>query len=241
VNGAVIGLEGVKLRLGGEVLLDVARFELPHASCTILSGRNGAGKTTLLKIAAGLQRPDEAGVQTDQGVLDWRKARPILRKHSIYMHQHAYMFDLNVAGNVAYGLRIAGVPAAQRNDQVRTALAWAGLADLATRSARHLSGGERQRLALARARVLSPALLLLDEPTTNMDEEARQQSFFLIRRMVSEGTGVVIASHDRHLIGQLGDRHVHLADGGLSEMDNASTSAPPPGAGAAVQGTAKAR
>ena len=100
-----------------------------------------------------------------------------------------------------------------------TALDWAGLAHLARRNARKLSGGERQRLALARARVLSPAVLLLDEPTTNMDQEARQQSFFLIRRMVSEGMGVVIASHDRQVIGQLGDRHLDLADGRLREVE----------------------
>ena len=239
MNVAVICLEGVKLRLGGEVLLDVARFELPRASCTILSGKNGAGKTTLLKIAAGLQRPDEASVQTDTGDFDWRGARPMLRRHSIYMHQHAYMFDLNVGDNVAYGLRKAGVPAAQRIERVRTALAWAGLADLEGRSARHLSGGERQRLALARARVLSPALLLLDEPTTNMDDEARQQSFFLIRRMVSEGTGIVIASHDRQMIGQLGDQHVHLADGALTTVDNASKPSRPRASGATVQNAAE--
>ena len=228
------------MRMGGEPLLDIARFELPSASCTILSGRNGAGKTTLLKIAAGLQRPDAASVQTDSTSLDWRSARPMLRKHSVYMHQHAYMFDLSVGDNVAYGLRKAGVPAAQRSEQVRTALVWAGLAELETRSARHLSGGERQRLALARARVLSPALLLLDEPTTNMDEEARQQSFFLIRRLVSEGTGVVIASHDRQIIGQLGDRHVNLADGKLAAGQKSTRPAPARGADVPVHSAAKA-
>ena len=228
------------MRMGGEPLLDIARFELPSGSCTILSGRNGAGKTTLLKIAAGLLRPDAASVQTGSGSLDWRSARPMLRTHSIYMHQHAYMFDSSVGDNVAYGLRKAGVPAAQRIERVRTALAWAGLADLEARSARHLSGGERQRLALARARVLSPALLLLDEPTTNMDEEARQQSFFLIRRLVSEGTGVVIASHDRQIIGQLGDRHVNLADGRLVAVEKSTRSAPARGADVPVHSAAKA-
>ena len=228
------------MRMGGEPLLDIARFELPCASCTILSGRNGVGKTTLLKIAAGLQRPDAASVQTGSGSFDWRSARPMLRKHSIYMHQHAYMVDQSVGDNVAYGLRKAGVPAAQRIERVRTALVWAGLADLEARSARHLSGGERQRLALARARVLSPALLLLDEPTTNMDEEARQQSFFLIRRLVSEGTGVVIASHDRQIIGQLGDRHVNLADGKLAAVQKSTRPAPARGADVPVHSAAKA-
>lgn len=225
MNGPAICLTSVKIRMGGEPLLAVARFELPAGSCTILSGRNGAGKTTLLKIAAGLMKPDQGTVQTSGASLHWRSARSVLRKHSIYMHQHAYMFDASVADNVAYGLRKAGVPSARREDAVGTALEWAGLGPLAARNARHLSGGERQRLALARARVLSPAVLLLDEPTTNMDREARQQSFFLIRRLVSEGTGVVIASHDRQIIGQLGDRHLHLVDGGLREMDLAAPSA----------------
>ncbi len=240
MNGPVIRLQGVKMRMGGEPLLDVACFELPAGSCTILSGRNGAGKTTLLKIAAGLQRPDAARVQTENGSFDWRSARPTLRKHSIYMHQHAYMFDLSVGDNVAYGLRKAGVPAAERKDRAHTALEWAGLAHLVARNARHLSGGERQRLALARARVLSPAVLLLDEPTTNMDQQARQQSFFLIRRMVSEGTGVVIASHDRQIVSQLGDRHLHLADGGLREADTAPKPVPARAAGTIAKSAGEA-
>ncbi|TDJ15575.1 MAG: ABC transporter ATP-binding protein [Gammaproteobacteria bacterium] len=241
MNGPVICLASVKMRMGGEPLLDVARFELPAGSCTILSGRNGAGKTTLLKIAAGLMKPDKGTVQIGDAGVDWPSARPTLRKHSIYMHQHAYMFDTSVADNVAYGLRKAGVPVAQRNDAVGTALEWAGLAPLAARNARHLSGGERQRLALARARVLSPAVLLLDEPTTNMDSEARQQSFFLIRRLVSEGTGVVIASHDRQIIGQLGDQHLHLADGRLLEMDVAPASARTRTSDAVAQSAGEAR
>jgi len=240
VKGPVFCLEDVKMRIGGEPLLDIARFELPVGSCTILSGRNGAGKTTLLKIAAGLRKPDEATVKTSSGDFDWREARPMLRKHSVYMHQHAYMFDQSVSDNVAYGLRKAGVPAPERNEGVRIALEWAGLAELGARNARHLSGGERQRLALARARVLSPAVLLLDEPTTNMDQEARQQSFFLIRRLVSEGTGIVIASHDRAMIGQLGDHHLNLTDGKLREVDDGSRPAPARAADAILHSAGKA-
>lgn len=221
MNGAGICLHDIKMRMGGKPLLDIARFELPAASCTVLSGRNGAGKTTLLKIASGLLRPDAIGIRSAGATLDWSAGRSVLRRHSIYMHQHAYMFDRDVAENVAYGLRRAGMPAAERAEGVHMALAWAGLDHLAGRNARHLSGGERQRLALARARVLSPAALLLDEPTTNMDEEATEQSLALIRRMVSEGMGIVVASHDRRIVGQLADRHLNLADGALHEVDPA--------------------
>ena len=205
--------------MAGKPLLDIASFELPAASCTVLSGRNGAGKTTLLKIAAGLLRPDTVRIRYEGAILDWSAGLSVLRSHSIYMHQHAYMFDRDISENVAYGLRKAGMPAPEREVGVRAALEWAGLDHLAGRNARHLSGGERQRLALARARVLSPEVLLLDEPTTNMDEEATEQSLFLIRRMVSEGMGIVVASHDRRIVGQLADRHLNLADGALHEVD----------------------
>jgi tungstate transport system ATP-binding protein len=214
-----VSLLDLEMRMGGRPLLDIARFELPTASCTVLSGRNGAGKTTLLKIAAGLLRPDALRICSGGAVLDWAAGRSVLRTHSIYMHQHAYMFDRDVSANVAYGLRRGGAPASECAKAVRTALEWAGLDHLAGRNARHLSGGERQRLALARARVLSPEVLLLDEPTTNMDEEATEQSLFLIRRMVSEGMGIVVASHDRRIVGQLADRHLNLADGALHEVD----------------------
>lgn len=213
MSGPGISLLDLEMHMGGRPLLDIARFELPAASCTVLSGRNGAGKTTLLKIAAGLLRPNALRVRSGDAVLDWAAGRTVLRRHSIYMHQRAYMFDRDVHENVAYGLRRAGVPAAEREPGVRTALSWAGLEHLAERNARHLSGGERQRLALARARVLSPEVLLLDEPTTNMDEEATEQSLLLIRDMAAEGMGVVVASHDRHVVEQLGDLHLNLADG----------------------------
>lgn len=221
MNASGICLDNLTMSLGGRHLLDIARFELPRASCTVLSGRNGAGKTTLLKIAAGLLPPDTATVRSPGGTMSWTAGRRLLRSHSIYMHQHAYMFDRDVGDNVAYGLRRAGIPAREREQRVRTALEWAGLDHLRGRNARRLSGGERQRVALARARVLSPAVLLLDEPTTNMDEEATEQSLFLIRRMVSEGMGIVVASHDRRVVGQIADRHLNLADGALHEVDGA--------------------
>lgn len=215
MNGSAVCLLNLEMRMGGKPLLGIARFELPTASCTVLSGRNGAGKTTLLKVAAGLLRPDAVRIRADGATMDWAAGRSVLRRHCIYMHQHAYMFDRDVGENVAYGLRRAGVPASECARAVRGALEWAGLDHLAGRNARHLSGGERQRLALARARVLSPAALLLDEPTTNMDEEATEQSLLLIGTMVSEGMGIVVASHDRRIVEQLADVHLNLVDGTL--------------------------
>ena len=202
----------------GRRLLEIERFEPVPGACTVLSGNNGAGKTTLLKIAAGLLKPDTATVVLGGMRKSWQAAKRSLREHAVYLHQHVYMFDRRVTDNVTYGLRMSGIPAHERRTRTDEALQWAGLTDLASRNARFLSGGERQRLAMARARVLSPSVLLLDEPTANMDQEARQQTYFLIRRLVSDGIGVVVATHEHQVIGQLGDRHLELAGGKLREV-----------------------
>ncbi|MDX1527257.1 MAG: ATP-binding cassette domain-containing protein, partial [Gammaproteobacteria bacterium] len=128
-----------------------------------------------------------------------------------------YMFDASVFDNVAYGLRRSGVSAPEVRARVRRALQWAGLDGHTLQNARSLSGGEKQRVALARARVLSPHLLLLDEPIANMDEEGRERTLFFIRRMVSDGFTVALATHEKQLVHQVAQVHLHLQDGRLME------------------------
>lgn len=198
----------------GDKLFDIDEFDIPYATCIVLSGQNGAGKTTLLKILAGLQAPDEGRVDIDGQSLTWKAARPILRKQVVYLHQQPYMFDHSVADNVAYGLKVSGMPRKQVDEKVRQALDWAGLSSLAGRNARDLSGGEKQRVALTRARVLSPRLLLLDEPLANMDISAREQTILLIRRLKEENVSSIITSHEPHISSLIGDEHRHLCKTG---------------------------
>lgn len=199
--------------IAGQRLLDIPVLKIVQGTCLILSGKNGTGKTTLLKIIAGLEEPDNCDVCYQGKTMPWRLARRSYCHNVVYLHQAPYMFDRSVADNIAYGLRHLGLNRAEINTKVTTALEWAGLEHLAKRNARKLSGGEKQRVALARARVLSPRILLLDEPIASMDDESRERTYFLIRRLKSEHIGVVIISHELQRMSALGDQRAHL-DGG---------------------------
>ena len=198
----------------GDKLFDIDAFDIPEGTCIILSGQNGAGKTTLLKILAGLETPDSAEITFDGQHQTWKAARTRLRREVVYLHQQPYMFDHSVADNVAYGLARQAIPTALVKKRVAEALAWSGLSHLARRNARELSGGEKQRVALTRARVLSPRLLLLDEPLANMDISAREQTIQLIRRLKDDGVSTIITSHEPHISTLLGDQHRHLCKTG---------------------------
>ncbi len=207
---ALLKLRNLQKSFNSRVLLDIEEFAIDRGECVVLSGRNGAGKTTLLKILAGLEPPDRAECFYDGIHLTWRAFRSRLQTETIYLHQTPYMFDRSVADNVAYGLCHSGKDRRQRNEKVHQALEWAGLAHLADRNARLLSGGEKQRVALTRARVLSPRLLLLDEPMASMDVESREQTIFLIRRLRSEMISTVVTTHEPQLASLLGNQQRHL-------------------------------
>jgi tungstate transport system ATP-binding protein len=138
-----------------------------------------------------------------------------LREAIVYVHQHPVMFSTSVAHNIGYGLEVRGQPADKVAQAVEEAMAWAGVGHLRATNPALLSGGEKQRVALARAKVLQPRLLLLDEPTANLDGQAREQVIELIPTLVEGGSSVVIACHDRDLIGLPGVHRVKLRDGRL--------------------------
>lgn len=212
-------LEFTELRktINGQLLLDVPRVVLEPGQCVVLRGRNGVGKTMLLKIMAGLLPPDQCVVHFKGERYSWIQAQRIYRNEVVYLHQQPYLFDRTVRANIAYGLQHRGKRRPQPDKTIDEALEWAGLMHLSQRDARRLSGGEKQRVALIRARVLSPQVLLLDEPVTGMDREAREQTYALIRRLSVEGMSIMIATHDTEQNMGLGDRYLELADTKLCE------------------------
>ncbi len=211
---ALLVLRKLRMSVNGQRLLDLPEFEVPERSCMVLSGRNGAGKTTLLRIVAGLLEPDQGEVEFAGRRQGWKAARELLRQDCIYLHQHPYMFDRSVWENVAFGLRQTRIRRPELQQRVDQALDWAGLSHLAGRNARQLSGGEKQRVALTRARVLSPRLLLLDEPLANMDLESRHQTLGLIRSLKDEGIASIVTGHEPYVGQLLGDLHRHLCKTG---------------------------
>jgi len=207
-------VRNLRKTVGGQRLLDIPSLSVAENSCIVLTGRNGAGKTTLLKILAGLQAPDYAVVVHRGSATPWTSAQQLLRRHTVYLHQEPYMFDRSVVDNIAYGLRRKGLAPERIRQEVQQALAWAGLRHLAQRNAQELSGGEKQRVALTRARVLAPRLLLLDEPIANMDLESREQTLDLIRRLKHDGISAIVTSHEPYISEVIGDEHLHLCKTG---------------------------
>jgi tungstate transport system ATP-binding protein len=211
----IIRFSALRKTVHGQLLLDIESLDIHEHACVALSGRNGAGKSTLMRIIAGLETPDSVTVTYDGRTMPWRRACQHMRTQVIYLHQHPYLFDRSVTDNIAYGLRRRGMVIKDISRKVAEALDWAGISHLQMRNARELSGGERQRVAFARARILSPRVLLLDEPTANMDSEAREQSYRMIKRLKDDGVSILLATHEFHTVAHLCDAHLSLASGSL--------------------------
>lgn len=198
-------------------ILDGLELSVQAGCCTLITGDNGAGKTTLLRILGGLDKPD--GFQADTGfeVLNWRRYRKQLRSSILYLHQQPYMFEGSVRDNLDFALE-RGVSGVAREQRLQQALQWAGLEGLAATPAKTLSGGEYQRVALARAWLRQPLILLLDEPTANMDRDARLRTIHLLRQLRDEGMALLLATHDPECFSSLANDHLNLQAGRLQNV-----------------------
>ena len=214
---AILQVREAAKAFGGKTLLEVRALTLSAGDLIILTGDNGSGKTTFLKMLAGLEFGERLGLAFDGLEAVGRRYPRELRRAIVYVHQHPYLFNTSIAENIRYGLRLRGVPPADRERIVREAIAWAGVESILGVAPRRLSGGEKQRVALARAKVLEPRVLLVDEPTASLDAQARAQVIELLRKTATGDNCVVVACHDRELIELEGARRWHLECGRISE------------------------
>ncbi|VXC58824.1 energy-coupling factor ABC transporter ATP-binding protein [Massilia sp. 9I] len=211
----LLTVHGMRKRHGERLLFEIDRLELAAASAYVLTGVNGAGKSTLLRMLAGLERCEACAVEFEGRSMPLHPYPMELRRAIVFVHQHPIMFSTSVFHNIAYGLLARGDSRRAVAPVVEEAMRWAGVAHLVDTEPARLSGGEKQRVALARARVLQPRLLLLDEPTANLDGPAREQVMALIPTLLDAGSSVVMACHDRDLIGLPGIHRLKLRDGRL--------------------------
>lgn len=204
-------LSNVTYDAGGKRLLDRVDLTLDRGPRTVVLGPNGAGKSVLLRLCHGLLRPT-AGEVLFNGpeTVDGR------RRHAM-VFQRPVMLRRSALANVAYGLMLAGVPRRERLRAAQEALDRVGLLHCASQPARVLSGGEQQRLALARAWALRPELLLLDEPTANLDPSATQAIESAIQAMHAAGAKIVLITHNLGQANRLADEIVFLAGGRVVE------------------------
>jgi len=207
-----IGFRNIGKRYGSNLVLDNIGIDIGSHNCIVITGKNGAGKTTLLRIIAGLEKPDSGDILLDSADAEpWRKQRKRLLKSVMYLHQQPYMLSGSLHRNIEYAARLN--PAiADRAVSIAKAIHWAGLEGLETQSAASLSGGQKQRVALTRARLRDPQILLLDEPTANLDKESRARTLQMLREFCDSGTAIVIVSHDPDVFSELATHKLQLQD-----------------------------
>ena len=204
-------LDRVGYGAGGRALVCALSFELGAGSRTVLLGPNGAGKSITLRLCHGLIAPDA-------GTVRWcGPGAAGAKRRQAMVFQRPVMLRRSAAGNVGYALALRGLPRAQRRERVAAVLARTGLEALAGRSARVLSVGEQQRLALARAWVLEPEVMFLDEPTANLDPAASRAVEAIIQAVHESGTKIVMTTHDLAQARRLADDVLFLHKGRLVE------------------------
>lgn len=202
---------------GHRQILSGTDLKVSSGHCSLLSGPNGAGKTTLLRICAGLEKPDRGLVNLGNGEHVWAHSRRSLLAKTVYLHQQPYMFDGSVIQNLTYALP-RRISKSKREQLVNESLVWAELESIATSSAKTLSGGERQRVALARAWLRKPTVMLLDEPTANLDQESRQRTLQLLHSLKDQDIALLIASHDPKHFHSLTDTWLQLSAGRIKTL-----------------------
>jgi ABC-type lipoprotein export system ATPase subunit len=223
----VLQLEGVgkTYRRGDELVHVLADFDftVDAGEFVVVSGPSGAGKSTLLHIAGGLDAPD-SGVVAVNGQDVWSistGARAAFRRRNLgFVFQFFNLVPmLTAVENVSLPLVLDGVPARSADARAEELLERIGLGDRARHRPAELSGGQMQRVAVARALVARPSLVLADEPTGNLDSQSSTEVLDLLRSLsVEDGAAVVMVTHDLAAAGY-GSRKVHLVDGRASDAD----------------------
>ena len=223
----VLQLEGVgkTYRRGDELVHVLADFDftVDAGEFVVVTGPSGAGKSTLLHIAGGLDAPD-SGVVAVNGQDVWSistGARAAFRRRNLgFVFQFFNLVPmLTAVENVSLPLVLDGVPARSADARAEELLERIGLGDRARHRPAELSGGQMQRVAVARALVARPSLVLADEPTGNLDSQSSTEVLDLLRSLsVEDGAAVVMVTHDLAAAGY-GSRKVHLVDGRASEAD----------------------
>jgi len=218
----VVRFDGVGLRYGraNEVLRDL-NFELAAGSFHFLTGASGAGKTSLLRMIHLALKPTRGLISLfgrDIAAIR-RRDLPIMRRQiGVVLQEKRLLEHLNAFDNVALPLRLAGRKIGDYTGDVVELLAWVGLGERMDAYPQALSGGEQQRLAIARAVVNRPEILLADEPTGDVDHEMALRILRLFVELNRLGTTVLIASHDEALVNTSGRAILHLEGGRLEQI-----------------------
>jgi tungstate transport system ATP-binding protein len=195
----------------GRAIIDRVSCQFTTGPRTVILGPNGSGKSVLMRLCHGLLTPTSGRIVWGGSVAD---ARP---RAQAMVFQRPVMLRRAALANVTYGLALAGVSKAQREERARDVLDAVGLGSVASRPARVLSGGEQQKLALARAWALDPEVLFLDEPTANLDPAATREVERIVDKIHASGTKIVMTTHNLGQARRLADEILFMSAGRLAD------------------------
>jgi len=225
----LIRFENVGMRYGNgpEVLRDV-NFTLEPGSFHFLTGASGAGKSSLLRLMYLAHRPSRGLINMfgrDLASLKRDELPPLRRRIGVVFQNFRLLDHLSALDNVALPLRVAGARESEVREHVAELLSWVGLGDHLNDKPATLSGGQQQRIAIARAVITRPSLLLADEPTGNVDDRIGMRLLHLFEELNKLGTTIVIATHNEILIERFGHARMVLDKGMLQVLPKGSAAA----------------
>jgi putative spermidine/putrescine transport system ATP-binding protein len=216
-DSSAVRLSGLRKAYGDVVAVDGVDLEIAAGEFFTLLGPSGSGKTTTLRLIAGFERPDEGRIEL--GGRDVSRDPPYARDVNTVFQDYALFPHMTVADNVAYGLRVKGVPKRERSERVEEVLRRMRLPGLGGRKPAQLSGGQRQRVALARALVNRPDVLLLDEPLGALDLKLRQEMQLFLKSLQQDlGITFVYVTHDQDEALTMSDRLAVFNQGRIEQL-----------------------
>jgi multiple sugar transport system ATP-binding protein len=219
---AEIRLEGVTKRFRDVRAVDDISLEIRDGEFMVLLGPSGCGKTTLLRSIAGLEQIDAGRVLI--GGRDVTPLPPRKRRIAMVFQSYAVFPHLSVYENIAFGLRMTGVPRPELQRRVMSAAALLHIEDLLARHPSQVSGGQRQRIAVARAIAMEPVVLLMDEPLSNLDALLRLEMRAELKRLLRElGSTTVYVTHDQVEALSMGDRIAVMSAGSILQVGDPLT------------------
>ena len=212
----IFKVRDLKKVYNNKIVLDVDNLNFQEGKIYAIVGPNGSGKTTLLNILNLLEKPDEGQISFSDREINNKSNSNILesRRRMTLVNQDPFLFHSTVYDNIAYGLKIRSIPSEVQKSRIRNALNIVGLSGFENRRAHQLSGGETQRVVIARALVIEPEVLFLDEPTANIDQKHVDVVERMIKKINKEiKTTVIFTTHDLYQAYRLADEVISLLDG----------------------------
>ena len=216
-------VENLHLQYGDNPILRGVSMTLDPGEVVALLGASGSGKTTLLRSVAGLEQPAQGRITIGDAVLFDGAAgidMPVEKRNlGLVFQSYALWPHRSVFENIAYGLRLRNIPAAEIDERVNKALTNLGLGDLARRLPHQLSGGQQQRVAIARALVYNPPVVLMDEPLSNLDAKLREEARAWLRELIVRlGLSALVVTHDQTEAMAMSDKILLLNFGKIEQQ-----------------------